>query len=504
MKLITLKPPLKGLRVGVGSEIHDLETPSCKNIFLTEDLCIEKTPGFKKFSTNLPLDSTIMLIDQFYKRDGTEKLICCTQDFLYYYDTSVSEWKRVTDATEDFTGTDDNLFFADNARDSSGNDIFVITNGIDNIKKYDGSTLADLGGSPPKAKFLLNFEDYLMLFFTIEGGNNYPQRVRWSDTGNAEEWSSGNAGWWDLEGEDWISGVGVLGSYVIVFKERSIFAGRKVISSSVFDFDKIVDGVGCIAPKTIVNVEDELYFLGNDNVYAFTGRGLEVIGESIRDKLFSFLNPSLSYLAFAHYIEELSEYRLYFPTTNSSDFCDACFIYNTRLKAWTYNKRTKVFSCGGYYVRQTTATWDTLSGTWDEQTGRWDDRAYLSLSPTNLLGDKNGYTYEIDYTETDEDTEATESYFDTKDIHLDGRKLSFSWLRVWAKGTGLKVYYSTDEGESFSELGTITLSDGDFKPYKLTKRINCETIRFRFENTDAGGRFKIQKIEVAFEDGGRI
>jgi len=569
--------PLKGLRYNLaGTLINDMELTDCRNIYIDKFSNLKKIEGYTTKGSNLPLNGPIMLLDQYYKFDGTERLIAITTDDAYYYDVSSNTWKLITDCyttgtvsvtngsavvtgsgtswsgnvsagdkfgvgstdpneittwytiqsvdsdtqitltsnyqgpTESgqsycirklYTGDEDNLFYAEIM-----NDLFIVTNYVNPIKKWDATgVMTNLGGNPPKAKFMRKYKDYLVLGYTYDT-MAHPQRVQWCDTGNPESWTinNSNAGYIDLaEGADWITGMEILGDRLIVFKERSIYSGYLVGTSEIFNFDIKVSGIGTPTGASIGSLGDELIFLGWDNVYAFNGITVEDIGEPIKDELFSIMNSEKIGNCHALVIEELDEYHLFVPSVGST-YPDTEWVYNYIRKTWYRNSRKNI-SRTGYYQKQSYSTWDTLPGTWDFQTARWDDRVYYSLSPTNLLGDKDGYIYEWDYTLNDENGSAIDGWFTTKDFTMNDFLRRKIWLRldIYGDGNSVDVDYSTNEGYTWNYLGSVSFN-GNYEYQKLDFRITSEKIRFRFRNNRQGETFKIRKFVLYWDYAGRI
>ena len=81
--------PTAGLKYDLASTmIGETNTPSCNEVILREGK-VSKTTGTTYFAqTNtIPLSGTVMHIDQYYKSDGSEKLMCHTTTDVYYYNT---------------------------------------------------------------------------------------------------------------------------------------------------------------------------------------------------------------------------------------------------------------------------------------------------------------------------------------------------------------------------------------------------------------------------------
>ena len=416
-------------------------------------------------------------------------------------------------------------------------DLLIWTNGTDPIQKWDGSAaVQNLGGSPPLAQYIKSFKDYLILASTVESTVAYPQRIRWSDTGAPEVWNSGNAGFNSLaEGPDFITGMEILrDDYLVIYKENSIYVAVNTTNINVFDISLRVVGIGLIAPRTlqavtIAGLGDVHVFLGADNVYAYSGATSPVpIADSIQRQMLSLINPAEVTRAFSAYIKEDNEYWLFFPSTTST-YVNQAWVFNTKTKAWLKASFADFLTCVGDYVTQSNITWDTWPGTWDDQTGIWDDRRFNALSPIKLFGDKDGYVYKNDFS-LNEDGEAINGYFDTKDfvgdlaltsqIDVLQREVSgasttgsplfnimkeFVQMDVYAKGGTLAVYYSTDEGLNWIPvLPVLTLSSTEYTRNKIDLRVNCEKIRFRFQNNTISETFSFRNYTLYFIPRGRI
>ncbi|MHC4639663.1 MAG: hypothetical protein ACYTBV_19520 [Planctomycetota bacterium] len=130
---------------------------------------LRRMPGRVKLVTNA-LDSTSVVgMGNLSKDDGSNYLVACSQEKAYKYNASSGAFDSIHSGS-DFTGGRADLFDYTNFFDSGGtNEILVITNGIDEVKKWTGSGNIDaLDGSPAKCKYLEVFKEYLFQGYTIE------------------------------------------------------------------------------------------------------------------------------------------------------------------------------------------------------------------------------------------------------------------------------------------------------------------------------------------------
>jgi hypothetical protein len=388
------------------------------------------------------------------------------------------------------------------------NDLFIFTNGIDVMKKWDGSLMVqDLGGNPPICKYLKKYKSYLVLGNTLETGTAYPQRARWCDTGLPESWIPGvgsNAGHLDLnDGVDWIVGWEVINDYLVCFKERSIYNGYLIGTSQIFQFDMKVNGTGCASGETIGVVGDEIFFLGWDSVYAYNGINIVDIADQVKDNFVGQLNPNKLGLSFAMVWEEMDEYVL-FCCSSGATYNDTLWIYNSAKKGWTKGTAGNITQ-GGYYSKEHSFSWLTFGGIWSDAMVRWNDRTLLAASPTNIFGDSGNNIYEMDYTDNDENGVAVTSFFDTKDFTMQLWDIEKHWLRldIWGEGSPVNLYYSTDEGNSWTLIGIVPLT-GAMSRHKMDFRFSSEKVRFRLENNNSNEPFRIRMLDLYWEEGGRV
>lgn len=420
-----------------------------------------------------------------------------------------------------FTGTDSDFFEYAPIRDvAQDHPWWVCTNGVDNIKYYTGSgDIADLvttdqggGGNASllQAKHIIAFKDYILLLHTIESSEPCPQRVRWCNTALPRDWNGGNASYTDLRGSDWImGGVRFKSDHVVICKEKSVWTGYATGESDIFDFDEKVSGIGCVAGRTIKSLLDEVIFLGWNDVYLFNGIDVEPAGTKIQKELLASMNPSELKRAFALKIEAQKEYWL-FLTTGTNTYPDEAWCYHYDLETWSRHTYNDFITMYGLYEVETTRKFNDLTGSFDSQSWRYDDRTTLQAAPTILFGDSSGYVYEYDTTVRDEDGTAIDGYFDTKAFNFTGqqRQQRIVHLYVMSKHSGLDVYYATDMDARDKEGGwTLIKSMGvstTFNPQKLSFRVSCDTIMFRFRNSAKGGWFNFNRANIGWQPGGRL
>lgn len=403
----------------------------------------------------------------------------------------------------DWTGGADDLF--DIAIPLlSGKQILAITNGVDAIRKWTGTgNTADLGGTPPVAKFIQEYQTYLVCA-NIQGGVDVDTRVQWCDTANPEVWTGGNSGTKDLvEDGGKITGLNLFGNYLCIHKDTSIYLGYLVSSNAIFRFERKSTGVGTCANNSIVNLPTgEQIFLANDGIRIFNGITAPLVDAPINDEIRDSINTAYRHRAWGVLVRELDEVWLGVPIGDqTSGETVYKFNYVTRTM---YKDVRNGANCAWRAAQTDSITWDTAVGTWDEQTDRWNDTNLGGETQLVYVGDTSGRSLYHDSLSSDDDGVAVDAFWETKDFE-DPTKRVCRWLELelWASGGDLTAEYSVDGGNTWVAVdgSPFTLNDympTDESPLILYFDVLSSKIRFRFSNDNLGQSLVIKQYIVGY------
>ena len=386
----------------------------------------------------------------------------------------------------------------------------VYTNGVDNIRKYSGTgTDADLGGSPPKCKYLIDFKGYLVLAHVIDGGTTYFARVQWSDAGDPEEWDpiTSNAGSQDLlDDSTEITGMSRFGDYLTIHKESSIYLGQLVNTSDTFSFTK-KEASGTIANGSIQNLPDGTQiYLARDGIRIFNGVTSYLIPSPIIEELRDSINPQWAKRATSVLVKDLDEYWCGIPI-GSQEEPETIYKYNYRTGEVYKDSRPGLMSMA-LYKKTGDDSWDSDSDSWDSDTTQWDSITELALHKQVAFGFEDGLTT-LRSSVNNDSGDAIDSIWDTKDFTiydideaLDlGNMIRWKGMQVWAKGTSVTAYYSTDSGTTWSLIGSIGL-DSDYPTDDETDPLYFDVlsskIRFRFRNNTADQSWTLKQYSIEY------
>jgi len=226
-------------------------------------------------------------------------------------------------------------------------DKLVITNGDSYPQYWAGSgnfTNCDTTNAT-KARYCIEYVDRLILADMYVSGARKTQRIMWSKNGDLTDWTDATAGSADLEDtEDIITGLGKVGTDLIVYKSDSMVIGNRTGSSTVpIAFPRYQKGIGCPAPYSIVSAAGTNFFIGRDDFYVMVGTQPYPIGEKIRYKFFDIVNPTELTRAFGYANTLQNEIRWFVNDENNNR---RCFVYDYKRKECGHYIYNADMSCG--------------------------------------------------------------------------------------------------------------------------------------------------------------
>lgn len=220
-------------------------------------------------------------------RDNTGIAYNFAGDATKLYNLSAAAWNDASKVGGYSTTAEDRWSFT-----QWGNQMLA-TNYSDDIQTYtmgSSTDFANLGGSPPKAKYITVVRNNVVVANTNDTSDGaVPYRVRWSGVGDATAWTPSattQSDFQDLDGEGgWCQQI-VGGEVGTVFQERSIWRMTYVGSPIIYQFDEVERGRGTPAPGSVTKIGGAIPYLGIDGFYIFDGQQSVPIGADRIDKTF--------------------------------------------------------------------------------------------------------------------------------------------------------------------------------------------------------------------------
>lgn len=491
--------------------IQDTSGPNVTGARINLGALCKEVPWYT-FSADLPLTGAVKLIDTLYTGGGSAFLLVVTTSYVYLYDPNTDTFTIKNQASlvdpfppVAFTGTDDDNVQGTIFLDNTGTDIYILANGVDPIQKWDGTGLfKDLGGlTGITARAVIPFMNHLILGYTVETGTACARRVRWSATGDPEDWTTlaNGAGFVELvDTVDWIVTFFKVRDKLFILKERSIWELMYVGGTQIFVPQLRIDGIGGYSAKAVMPLGEEALIYGSDNIYSFDGLDLTPVGDFLLDKLYStatkVVNSEKLNRATSIYIEEINEGWFVVPTSGENP--DLMLKYNLTEEAWIFD--TREATAFGYYSIPLGETWASATDDWDDYTGIvWFGTVLPSGAPITLIGTKDGYVYQDTrgVAPYDQSIVVTSSMsYESKDWMF-GHASRITEVRFNARGGPCSISYSLDKGVTWSSpVSYATLSN--WTECSLHINQTTESIRVRIKVEAATDSFELLWIEPWF------
>lgn len=239
-------------------------------VYPSESGGIRAVPTAAAFSDALPS----ACLRAFSHQDLTNSFRTVAGTSTKLYELSVTSWTDVSQ-TGDYTASSWN--FA-----AWGNYILAV-NQIDPIQYQatSGDDFADVAGSPA-GKYITAAQNFII----VANITNYGNRVQWCAQGDHTDWTpslSTQAGYYDMSDTPGdITGLAKLGDDILVFKARNLYHGTYIGPPLIWSFRRVQTYCGAPSQESIIELENGVYFVGQDDFYVYDGTTPRRLGAGVR------------------------------------------------------------------------------------------------------------------------------------------------------------------------------------------------------------------------------
>jgi hypothetical protein len=470
---------------------------------------------YERLTAGTNSDRVVGLYDVRYE-DGSDFLAAHTATAFYTYDgTSVVDrtpGAGLSGANTDFMPWDgcmlNDRYFADNGRnellewDGSAADASQVSSHA----SYSGPT--DLIG-----KYVAAFAGRVFLGFTYESSVERGTRLRWSSDAAFYLWDTSvnpGAGAVDLaETPGQIVGLHPFGHNLWVFKEDAIILGVESGDTNFpIQFPSWIY-TGCLSGRSIQDTsQNALMFLGQDNVYWFTGETPQPVGTPIAEDLFDNLNYARTEQIVSWTRPDLSLYYLAIPV-GEDDFATRVYVFNWRDQVWFIEQYpdNEIHSATVSRLTDET-TWDEIGDSFDSVGDSWDSFGSSAAPPSVVVGCEIDDTpdYQIRrLTETSYDLYGTspgnliECVWASKDLQaFDDRESNLYVAHIdytVPEDIGVTIDVSNDRGATYTSSFSRSLSAGTNK--RAAFYFNSAGLYHRVR-VSCRGRIELQSVSASF------
>jgi len=169
------------------------------------------------------------------------------------------------------------------------------------------------------------------------GGASDPLLIRWATQDQPNVWTplvTNSAGFLRVSRGSQIVCAIATRQEILVFTDGTVNSLQFVGTTDVFSLTELSDNVSILSPRSVVGVNNVVYWIGHDKFYAYSGR-VETLPCSLRNHVFSNLNYDQADQIISGTNEGWNEIWWFYPTADSN-INNAYVIFNHLEKIWYY------------------------------------------------------------------------------------------------------------------------------------------------------------------------
>jgi hypothetical protein len=267
-------------------------------------------------------------------KDGVVRVYAGTATDLYEL-TSTTAWTARSGAT--YTASDSNRW-----RFAPYKDRMIATNysnAIQTTTMSAGANFANLGGSPPNARFVSSFGEFLVCANT----NASAMQVRWSSVSDPTVWTVGTNQADQITFPDGglIRGLGYA-DVLYVFQEQAIRRIVYVGPPTIMNIDVIERGRGPVTANSIAQLGGLFFYLSEDGFYVFDGTSSRAIGAGKVDRWFAADHAPEYYDRMSAAVDPENQIVAWAYASRQSPTGqpDSVIVYNWTADRWAYARQS--------------------------------------------------------------------------------------------------------------------------------------------------------------------
>jgi hypothetical protein len=468
------------------------EATTCRNVVFDEQGALVKRKGYTSILDSVIPDDITGLY-AFHEKDGTRHLLATAGGYIYEIDESAGTYSKLnigvedetftsdfdtavsleynniksgsvvvttTDGTTTYTEDTDYTIDYDNGTitvlssgtmnsntdynidyyhaynitadepvsfTTWGNTCFI-SNGVDPLLEYNGTEIV-INDAAPKGKYIVAHNNYLF----IAGNSTYPSRLYYSELADPDDWT-GTDGIDNVievatDDGDKITGISRQAGNLVIFKTNSIHILYGSVRSQ-FTLKEAMPNIGCIAPRSIVNIYNRLYFLYRDGIYKFNGSDVEYISEKVKPKI-NLINN----------VEEVSgawyDHHYYLSyAEGASESNNRVLVFDILHEAWSY------------FTGMNIEMWNNFDGSQDGQ---------VNLNTIYFADSTEGQIHNF-LTGTDDDGDSIDMRYTTKYFDFQSPEMIKEFRHLQISNISQGDFYLDYDIDKGSKSGTAQIS----------------------------------------------
>ena len=349
--------------------VKENEALIAKNVDLDEIGTLRKCKGYSVFCDQ-PTTDEVLALYSFYKMETpvTRYLLRDSGGEVYKSNFTTGKWDGITGTTT--------LSKTKKPTWLTYKNLAIRFNGVDNPKKYDGTTFSDLGGSPLNGDVACLYKDRIY----VAGVSPNFSTLYWSDVGETEVWPKTNNSDVNNNDGDRIMALVPLFDSLIVFKEYSMWEWQVDRLNNPTYLRYITKEIGTTPQRSVVNINGIVYFFNRKGIWMLAQKYPELISLKV-DKFIKQISDPYSVEAFV----DGNKYCLYIGDVEVDGriFKNTILVYDTLYDQWTIKCLEHKVSCSTSFIGSDNVLRIYL-GSNDGYTFLWNDGYSFAGKPIEM------------------------------------------------------------------------------------------------------------------------
>lgn len=287
-----------------------------------------------------------------------------------------------------------------------GEQVIAVTEGeAPQVITMGGANFANLAGTPPKGRHIAVVADFVVIGNTTTGTVNGTNVVAWSDINDETNWSTNQSDSQELQGNGGHIQKIVGGEYGVIVQENSIWRMDYVGAPLIFQLNEVETNRGTQSPNSVISYGNSVYYLGQDDFYAFDGSGSQPIGTNkITRFFFNDVNTAaMDQVSGAIDVER--QLLMWAYPSGSAAKCDRIIMYHWPTGKWSRAEISCQFIFSLLGQGYTLEGLDAVNTSIDAFTVSLDSRAWMggallmgAFDQSSLLSTFDGAALDADFT----------------------------------------------------------------------------------------------------------
>lgn len=296
----------------------------------------------------------------------------------------------------------------------SGDDQFMLTNGVDPVISWNGHDLT--ATSHPEFGFrctCLTSWSNMMIYGNIYNtvtSTSYPTSIINSDVGRPLKAGDVGTGLSEQfrvqDNTEPIVLMLPIADNLVIYAKRTLTVTQFVGDPLVFAFRNAANGYGPVGRQAVADFGDHHEFIHLDGQYSFDGAGLREINSHVWRGIIRNSDPDRNAFTWSHFDEQQAELIWMVPTPldpGTSPDRQGAFAWSEHYledfipgeEGIPFSKRQFPFNSTGYFKRKVGVRWQDMAVSWSSANYSWSDQFFQLAYPMNLAGDDNGHIFII-------------------------------------------------------------------------------------------------------------